>query len=351
MKTFSKDALDILNTLNTFGHAYIVGGAVRDAVLGRDFSDEDIATDLKDHEVMNILGGKIVYPGTVNYYRHDRLFEITTFRQEGDYADGRHPHIMDYTSNLKEDALRRDFTINALYFDGKQIIDEGHGLDDLKKGIIRFIGNPLKRVEEDRLRVLRALRFASQLGFSIETKTSNALYSQSDMGLILSKERILNEYLGIFSGVKSEEIYRHYFKIFASINPKALNKKGYLLYNALYNDDSFPLDKHTKYIFKEIANHENKRLTLNRLIDLIIKINNKEDLLLILKGLRKEYVITKNPNLILDLSELSIDGFMLKKYVKNNEDFKIKYHKILKAIALGKIENTTSEIRLLLAND
>ena len=156
--------------------AYLVGGAVRDVLLKKKASDWDIATDAKPEQVVKIFR-KVIPTGiehgtvTVHFLKHE--IEVTTFRTESDYSDGRHPDKVEYAGTIEEDLSRRDFTINAIAADLKdgRIIDVYGGRKDLKKKVIRTVGNPSERFMEDGLRPIRAIRFASKLKFSIENNT------------------------------------------------------------------------------------------------------------------------------------------------------------------------------------
>ncbi len=155
--------------------AFAVGGCVRDLLLGRDPEDWDITTSAKPEEIKEIFGHTIdtgIKHGTVTVIRNHRGYEVTTYRIDGKYLDGRHPESVDFTTNLLEDLKRRDFTVNALaYSEETGIVDEFGGFDDLKRKRIRCVGNAHDRFTEDALRMLRALRFSAQLDFDIEEKT------------------------------------------------------------------------------------------------------------------------------------------------------------------------------------
>ncbi len=163
---------------------YLTGGSARDYLLKRDFIDFDLTTDATPNEMKEFLP-EMDYTYAKFGNVHSKHLDITTLRVEGDYKDYRHPSVVRFTAKLEEDYLRRDFTINALYIDSNlKVHDYCHGLDDLKNKIIRFIGDPNKRVQEDPLRILRAERFAKKLGFIIE---SNSLKAMSDNKRLLEK--------------------------------------------------------------------------------------------------------------------------------------------------------------------
>ena len=175
---------------------YLVGGSVRDLILGNEIYDYDFATNAEPDRVMRFF--KRVIPtgirhGTVSVIMDENsTYEITTYRADGKYIDGRRPESVSFSNSLKEDVQRRDFTINGLALDIKtgEIIDYVDGLQDLKKGIIRTIGNPLDRFSEDGLRTFRACRFASKLGFEIENETFTAISKTLAIAELISVERI-----------------------------------------------------------------------------------------------------------------------------------------------------------------
>lgn len=177
---------------------YAVGGAVRDFCLGKTGSDYDFTTDARPEDVIRIF--KHVIPtgikhGTVTVLFKGEKFEVTTFRTESGYTDKRHPESVSFDATLEEDLKRRDFTINALAvkLPGRRIIDMFSGLEDLKAGIIRCIGDPADRFQEDALRMLRACRFAASLGFRIENETFDAIKKLKQNIRFVSMERIQEE--------------------------------------------------------------------------------------------------------------------------------------------------------------
>jgi putative nucleotidyltransferase with HDIG domain len=177
---------------------YIVGGAVRDSLIGKSVCDYDAATDARPEEVMRLF--KRVVPtgikhGTVTVIWKGKPIETTTFRRESGYADGRHPDEVEYGASLEEDLSRRDFTINALAYEPleKSLVDLYGGQKDLERRLIRAVGNAAERFEEDGLRPLRALRFASQLGFEIEPETLAAIRPSLERFRLVSPERVREE--------------------------------------------------------------------------------------------------------------------------------------------------------------
>ena len=189
----------ILDTIRGAGYeAYIVGGCVRDRLLGREPDDWDITTSALPEQVKGLFSVTVdtgIQHGTVMVLRGGRGYEVTTYRVDGAYKDGRHPESVVFTPNLEEDLKRRDFTINAFAYDPESgIVDLFGGLDDLRGGIIRAVGDPDKRFDEDALRIMRAVRFSAQLSFGIEEKTRNAISAFAPKLALVSRERIRVEF-------------------------------------------------------------------------------------------------------------------------------------------------------------
>ncbi|WP_104757828.1 CCA tRNA nucleotidyltransferase [Helicobacter salomonis] len=188
---------------------YIVGGSVRDLLLGKKPKDYDLASSATPEQLKMIFEGMegvnlielgSAY-GTLGVLYQDRLFEITTFREEGFYRDHRHPSALKFVKSMESDLARRDFTINALAFHPqKGLLDLHGGLDDLANQQLRLVGDPAMRLQEDALRILRALRLASVLGFSLESATQKALWDRSSLLESISKERIRIEFFKLLLG-------------------------------------------------------------------------------------------------------------------------------------------------------
>lgn len=177
--------------------AYAVGGCVRDALLGRTPEDWDITTSARPDQVKRIFGRTIdtgLQHGTVTVLRDHVGYEITTYRIDGEYEDGRHPKEVSFTADLREDLRRRDFTINAMAYSHETgVVDIFGGMEDLKNRILRCVGDPMERFTEDALRILRAVRFSAQLDFAIENHTYEALPVIAPSLSQVSKERIQAE--------------------------------------------------------------------------------------------------------------------------------------------------------------
>lgn len=200
----------VLKQLNEAGYeAYFVGGVVRDTKLGHHVYDIDITTNATPTEVVNLFDKTVetgLKHGTITVILDDEYVEVTTFRYDGKYLDNRHPDGVVFTKNLSDDLMRRDFTINAMAqgLDGI-IIDPFNGQADLEAGIIRTVGNPKQRFEEDALRILRGIRFVSKLGFDIEKETQKAMKECRHLLANLSFERIRKEFEGILSHIGYQE--------------------------------------------------------------------------------------------------------------------------------------------------
>lgn len=196
--TLPENVKKALSLLSANGYeAFVVGGCVRDAVLGRVPSDWDITTNAAPKEVKKVFHHTVdtgLKHGTVTVLLGGESFEVTTYRIDGAYTDGRHPSFVTFTASLVEDLRRRDFTINAMaYNEDNGLVDLFGGVEDLEKRVIRCVGDPDERFNEDVLRILRAVRFSAQLGFDIELRTRCAIKRHADELGKVSKERIREE--------------------------------------------------------------------------------------------------------------------------------------------------------------
>lgn len=185
----------IIETIENAGYeAYAVGGCVRDSILGRQPDDWDITTSALPFQVKELFPITIdtgLQHGTVTILLGKETFEVTTYRLDGEYLDGRHPESVTFTPSLSEDLKRRDFTINAMAYNERTgLVDLFGGMDDMERKIIRCVGNPMERFSEDALRVMRAIRFSAQLGYSIEEQTKKAIEALSPNLQKVSAERI-----------------------------------------------------------------------------------------------------------------------------------------------------------------
>lgn len=209
--------------------AFLVGGAPRDFVMGKNPHDFDIATSATPDEMLDIFSDVTTFRtgvshGTVSVFYEGETVEITTFRSDGDYIDHRHPEKVTFSKELRDDLSRRDFTVNAMaYSPEKGIIDPFDGREDISKKLIRCVGVPANRFEEDALRILRALRFASTLGFKVETETKKAIFEKKELIFFVSKERIAEELKKTLDGdnilAVAEEFHEVFALLFANLPP------------------------------------------------------------------------------------------------------------------------------------
>jgi tRNA nucleotidyltransferase/poly(A) polymerase len=190
---------------------YLVGGGVRDLLLGKETKNWDFTTNANPEQIIALFPdsfynnsfGTVGIPLEVD--NEKLIFEVTPFRKESSYTDNRHPDCVEWTDDVKEDLARRDFTINAIAFDGKELVDIYNGQEDIKTGTIKAVGNPDIRFQEDALRLMRAIRFAAALGFSIEKNTLDSISKNASLIQKISWERIREEFLKIISGEKCDE--------------------------------------------------------------------------------------------------------------------------------------------------
>ncbi|MDE5582655.1 MAG: CCA tRNA nucleotidyltransferase [Ruminococcus sp.] len=220
-------ALEVLDMIEKSGHeAYFAGGCVRDSIAGRDFHDIDITTDALPEEIIKIFDKFTTIPtgikhGTVTVIYKSVPFEITTYRIDGKYSDSRRPDSVEFTRNLADDLSRRDFTVNAMAMDSEgNIVDIFGGAEDIQNKIIRCVGSPEKRFEEDALRIMRAIRFSAQLGFEIEEKTAEALHRMKNRLENISKERIREELDKILCGKNCVDVLMKYSDIITAVIPE-----------------------------------------------------------------------------------------------------------------------------------
>ena len=224
LPSYVKTAIEYLNKAGF--EAYAVGGCVRDSLLLKNPDDWDLCTSAEPMEICEVFKGFHVIEtglkhGTVTVRIEHNSIEITTFRTDGEYVDHRRPEKVLFVKNLKEDLSRRDFTINALcYNENCGIVDLFDGKNDLENKIIRCVGNAEKRFEEDALRILRALRFSSCLGFEIEEETSKAIFNKMHLLKEISGERIRVELLKMLCGKGVENVLLKYRDVLAVIIPE-----------------------------------------------------------------------------------------------------------------------------------
>ena len=340
--------------------AYIVGGCVRDAILGLKPHDYDITTSAPPDAIIDIFKGfrcieTGIQHGTVSIVIEKDIYEITTYRIEGEYKDHRRPESVDFTNKLEEDLKRRDFTINAMAYNEKEgLIDLFGGKEDIESRVIRTVGNPYDRFNEDGLRMIRAIRFSSKLDFQIEEDTLKAIYDNANIIKDISLERITDEFSKIilsdnpeniiylfktkilkYLDISNEENEHKLLKLYKRINilkkiDKNLVKRlvvlDYLMEDLQINTKSFCTT--LIYSKKIIKNHDTilellKNVKIERLDKFMIKkILNKID-----KNLFEEYldisrVIYKDEKNFIKIIDI------LKEIEENNECYNIKNLKV-----------------------
>ncbi|WP_252230282.1 MULTISPECIES: CCA tRNA nucleotidyltransferase [unclassified Clostridium] len=326
------DVRFILDRLKNNGHeAYIVGGCVRDSILNNIPKDWDITTKARPEEVIKLFDKVIltgVKHGTVTVLINSEGYEVTTYRMDGEYEDSRHPKKVNFVSNLKEDLARRDFTINAMAYnkvDG--LIDYFEGVSDLKKKVIKTVGNSEKRFSEDALRMLRAIRFSSQLDFSISNETLNSIKNLRENIKNISKERIREEFNNILmSNTKGIDILRE-TGLMEYIFPEIIKLYDFKIDNMYYNDNLYT---HTIKATEEIENKLHLKLTM--LFHNLLKMNNedKEYTILQIKEFLKEFKYDNDTvNKVTDLT----------RYMHNSLNTKLEIKQMLNLINLDLFED------------
>ena len=229
-----KEAELALHTLQSRGHAaFVVGGCVRDSLLGRTPNDWDVTTSALPEEVADCFRNFRVIEtglqhGTLTVLVDGTPIEITTFRNDGIYLDHRHPVGVTFSNTVEDDLARRDFTVNAMaYHPERGLVDLFGGREDLKNRVIRCVGDPVTRFREDGLRILRAIRFASVLGFSLDEKTKAAVRSEKSLLEFIAPERIREEFCKLLCGVNAENVIREYVDVIGQFLPELLACRGF----------------------------------------------------------------------------------------------------------------------------
>ncbi|MFT8703577.1 MAG: CCA tRNA nucleotidyltransferase [Oenococcus oeni] len=374
-----KEAIPVLNCLENHGYqAYFVGGSVRDAILRRPIHDVDITTDALPNEMKRIFKTADNYAGekhgTDLVFLNGKKYEVTTFRIDGKYLDNRHPKNVSFTKNLKEDLSRRDFTINAFAMNQEgELFDYFSGLNDLKKKIIRTVGDAKQRFSEDALRILRAFRFSSQLDFKIEEETLRSSQMIKENLNDIATERIFVEFSKLLAGENPQrslrqmydlgiadflpghelitdqsDLFRNYIGIQSSSD--AINWTRFIFFSNLRESSltkylgSWKMSNQLKkQIFKSINLLEKDKPSKLDLFDAGLEISIA---LSAIKRDDRDNLLSDYENLAIhDLSELDINGIDLKNigipvgpiYGKIIEDLKEK-------VILGKINNNKQRL-------
>lgn len=257
----------ILRRLEEAGHmGYVVGGCVRDALLGREPNDWDVCTGAKPHEMQAAFRDCRVIEtglkhGTLTVLHGGEPYEVTTFRVDGEYTDHRHPDEVIFVENVIDDLARRDFTINAMAWNPSTgLVDAFGGQEDLKRRLIRCVGEPEKRFTEDALRILRALRFASVYNFLIEEKTAQAIHALKHTLQGVAAERIRVELCKLLCGRGAEDVLRQYADVIFEILPELKPMQGFEQHKPEYH--LFDVWEHTLHAIGAVESTEILRLTM-----------------------------------------------------------------------------------------
>lgn len=261
-----KNVKTIIKILNTHNYeAFIVGGCVRDSVIGLTPHDWDICTNAKPEEIkkcfenFNTFDSGIKH-GTISVVLDGEVFEVTTYRIDGTYSDNRRPDSVTFTSDITQDLARRDFTINAMaYNEQSGLIDPYGGRNDLSDKIIKCVGNPDFRFNEDALRIIRALRFASVYNFEIDYETAKSIHKNADLLNNIAVERISVELNKLLSGYGAEKILNNYRDVIAVFIPEIKPMFDYNQHTKHHNRD---LWHHTTYAVKSIDNSPLLRMSM-----------------------------------------------------------------------------------------
>lgn len=299
MNKLFKQGIKIANILEDNGYeAYIVGGSVRDLLLNRQINDIDITTNATPEEIEKVykdfkqidIGKKF---GTIKILNNNDEFEITTFRSEKGYSDGRHPDKVSFTKSIYDDLKRRDLTINSIAFRNGEIYDPFNGKKDIKNKVIKAVGNPEERIKEDALRILRAVRFSIQLDFKIDNELKEAIKRNKNRLDLVSKERIneeLNKMLiaNPFKTIKTLKELDILNNIFTNIEIKNINK--------LKNIDK---DIHEILAIMFLTNNKDK--VENTLRDLKYSNNDIEVISQIVENYRENYSRYELRKMIFDI--------------------------------------------------
>lgn len=248
-ETFREDMITITKTIrNEGGECYLIGGSVRDLVLSKIPDEFDLTTSLLPEKILGLFKRTVptgIKHGTVTVLIQDRAYEITTFRKDVDYIDGRRPETVEFGVSLSEDLKRRDFTMNALALDleGKRLIDEHSGIEDIRNKIIRTIGDPIGRFTEDGLRPIRAIRFVSSLGFTLEPNTAKAILECRNITAKVSRERVhdeLNKTLRSKNPAPSLRLFKEFSILELFTNLKLYPKENPVVEQKIQEISSYP---------------------------------------------------------------------------------------------------------------
>ena len=298
-----KDVEEIIDYIYKFDkEAFIVGGCVRDSIIGVTPNDYDITTSASPDEIMDIFKEYRIIEtgikhGTITLIKNNSEYEITTYRIDGDYNDNRRPDYVEFTKDITKDLERRDFTINAMAYNHKVgLVDEFEGIKDLDRKLIKTVGIADERFNEDSLRIIRAVRFSSKLGFNIEDETLTSIYKN----------------MNLIKNVSVERIQQELNKILISENPEKL----YILYDAemfkYIGLNNIHIEKSDLIKLKECKNDISLRLTI-----LIHTMSNKIEAIKLLDILKYSNKIKNNCINFLEYidEDIYIDKLTVKRYL------------------------------------
>jgi len=316
----NEEILNIINLIKSKGYeAYIVGGYLRDTLLNKENYDVDITTNAQPTSIKEMfkeyeLNEKYINYGSVKFNLNKYHIEITTYRKEFNYINHRKPSKIEFTNNLEEDLIRRDFTINAICYDSEKIIDLFDGIRDLNKKIIKTINDPKERFKEDALRILRALKFSSKLGFKIDKKTDEAIKLNYKYLENINFNSIYKELKGILEG----EYYLSILNKYNNILKEVFSIEE--LKTELFANEMSYEEKEALFFYYSKINIDNKYL-INKEIEII---NDKVDIKRKLKeyGYENIYNMLYFKNKYFNKYEKEFE--LLKEVIKNKECYNLK---------------------------
>lgn len=367
MKQIVQEVYEAMDILLSKGYeVYLVGGAVRSILLKSEIHDFDLTTSASPEIVISLFNNYPIYRigekhGTVVVMINGLPLEITTFRSDVAYIDHRHPTEVIFSDHLQDDLKRRDFTINAMCIDrDDNLIDLYGGVKDLENKIIRTIGDPYTRFNEDALRILRAIRFSSKLGFSIEENTKKAMFDLKDLLNYISMERKKEELLGILSGTNKYNLINDYLEIYNTFVPFNKIDKKIDNFTNPYFSLAYLLSKTNNYSLKELKFSKKEINLLEALIEAgNTDISNDYDFVSLLSleyykeildylnelysnDFNQRYIELKK--CIVSRGTLDIDGKSLMELGYKGKEIKDIQEKLVKLIRQGKLDNDKSSL-------
>lgn len=379
----SENASVLLSLLESAGHsAYIVGGCVRDAIMKRKPFDFDITTSATTENMLEIFSSfhcltHGIKHGTVAVVFENDIVECTTYRIDGEYSDARHPDSVTFSSHLKDDLSRRDFTVNALaYNDTDGLIDLFGGTGDIEKKIIRAIGDPDKRFNEDALRIMRGLRFSATLGFSIEKSTGESMRKNSSLLSRVSSERITAEFEKMLTGKNIEYILENFGDILSTVIPDLTLKNETVIQikncPAEYDLRLFTMLRHESEPIRTLQNSrimlkKSDRRTLESLFSMkkptcradikrLLGEFGEENVEKFLRAISDEFLLSELVSILengecYSIKQLCISGEELRTLGYRGREIGALQEKILEEIILGNIANTNEDVMHFLGTD